>query len=168
MGKLYKFVGDDVKGIGWKSVLDVGTGPGDIPILLSKSFKSRGIYAVDPSGPMINISKRRSKGLGIHFALGSSRSVPFKRKFDLIISTLSFHHWGERERSLRYLAGFLSKNGQIRIYEFERRELRGISRYFASAHSAAKEEMVSIARVSGLKIAGILQKDGYIRISMKR
>lgn len=161
--RLYLFVLNDLKGKNVADLLDVGTGPADVPIMLAKSGKFGRIYAIDPSLSMLRIAKLRSKELNIKFGQGSSRSVPFKRTFDIIISSLSFHHWAEKEKSLRYLSGLLKKGGEIRIYEFERSGATGWRRYFISSHSVTKDGMIDVARRSGLTARNILQKDGLIR-----
>jgi len=168
MKGIYKFVADDLRNARWTRILDVGTGPGDVPALIAKEFKSRRIYAVDPSSNMLGIAKSRTKDLGVKLALGSSRHVPFKIKFDIIISTLSFHHWKEKETSLKYLAGLLEKRGEIRIYEFERKELTGLLKYFTSTHSIIEGEVLDIIRKSGLKVNGVAREDGMIRIAIGR
>jgi len=168
MRGLYAFVISDLKGAVWDELLDVGTGPGELPLVISKSFESKRIYAVDPSEPMLRIARRRCDGTNVSIVLGSSRKVPFRRKFDIIISSLSFHHWEEREKSLKYLAGLLKRGGQIRIYEFERRELTGIMRIFVSTHAVTRKEMIDVAKSSGLKMRGIVQRNGYIMAAMSK
>lgn len=161
--KFYNFVVEDVNDSKRKDLLDVGTGPGYIPIMLAETGKFDAVYAVDPSKDMIRIAKIRGRKYSVKFAVGSSRSIPLKRKFDLIISTLSFHHWAERESSLRYLKRFLKKKGEIRVYEFEREKIRGAERRLFSPHAVSKEELVHAAKNSGLKVKGISRKNGFIR-----
>jgi ubiquinone/menaquinone biosynthesis C-methylase UbiE len=164
--EFYSFVVDDIKKSGFREILDVGTGPGDVPILLAKSGKFKLVYAVDPSGDMLRIAKAHSKRLKIKFGYGSSRHIPFNKKFDLIISTISFHHWKMKTESLKYLSGFLKKGGEIRIYEFEKRELKGIWRYFMSSHAVSREEMREVAKESGLKLKGFASKGRRLRATL--
>lgn len=165
--RFYGFVVSDIESRDSR-LLDVGMGPGDIPIMLARAKKAKRICAVDPSLSMVNLARSRSKGLGIDFRCGSSRYVPFNGRFDMIISTLSFHHWHGKEDSLVYLSKFLKKGGQIRIYEFERERARGWRRYLVSSHSVTEREMRSISRKTGLRINGILKRDGYIRTIFAR
>lgn len=166
MRKLYSFIVNDLSGHSFKSVLDVGTGPGEVPLMLRSSHRKARIFAVDPSPYMVKSATRRCRGSGILIRQGSSRSIPFKGKFDIIISSLSFHHWAEREKSLRYLSGRLDKRGEIRLYEFERkRRLFGL---LTSQHSVTKEELFDAARMSGLRLRDLLCEDGIIRATMTR
>lgn len=166
MTRLYAFIIDDIGKNELGSILDVGTGPGRVPIMLAKNGCAKRIYAIDPSPNMIKIAKSKSKDLGIVFAEGSSRNIPFKNKFDLIISSLSFHHWQDKEGSLDYLKKFLNRNGEIRIYEHEKEKLSGIRRYFGSAHSFSNNDISKIVGRTRLKLKNVRRKDGLIRFTL--
>lgn len=166
--RFYSFVIKDIGAYKTDSMLDVGTGPGDVPIALAKLGGISRICAVDPSYDMVRIARMRSKGLGIEVAQGSSRHVPFKGRFGIIISTLSFHHWAEKRNALRYLSTYLSQNGEIRIYEFDRNSIKGARRRIASDHSVTEVELKEAAKASGLRLKGVLMKDGFIRASLTR
>ncbi len=168
--KFYEFVVSDMAASRARTVLDIGTGPGEIPIRLARTNRFD-VYAVDPSQAMLSIARSNSSGLKkVHFALGSSRSIPFKMKFDIIISSLSMHHWKEKEESLRYLSKFLSKRGEIRIYEFEREApnrgpIGAIKGAVVGHHSLSLKEFKSIAERSGLRVRSIRRKHGFIRVT---
>lgn len=167
MKEFYEFVLDDLKGSNGKSMLDVGCGSGGIAIRLA-SLKSAKIYGVDPSKSMIGIAKRRSSNIGnLNFDLGSSRYVPFNRKFDVIFTTLSYHHWAEKKRSLIYLSKLLNNNGEIRIYEFNKKQQRDIMS-MVSKHSASKEEIFKVTKMAKLIPKDTIKKSGFIRVSLKR
>ncbi len=118
---------------------------------------------------MIRIAKFKSRNIkNIHFALGSSRHVPFKRKFDMICTVLSFHHWQKKSESLKYLSAFLEKGGEIRIYEYEARKIRGIHRFALPSHAIDKQELYKTARESGLVVYKIHQESALVRISLKK
>ncbi len=167
LGEIYKFASKDIASIDRaKSIIDVGCGSGDLLIAIRRLKYSGSLYGIDPSVHMINISRLRSKRLNIDFAVGSSRDIPFKRKFDLIVSSLSFHHWKEKEKSLRYLKSLLNDGGTIRIYEFEksyveRRWFRGVS-----SHSISEKEITNYAKKSGLRVVELKRHKGMIRASL--
>ena len=165
MREFYGFIIEDLRETRFRSMLDVGTGPGIVPIALSK-LKGARIYAVDPSKSMIAIAKRKAgNSKKIDFALGSSRHIPFEAKFDLIISTLSFHHWEKKRESLQYLKKLLTKGGQIRIYELQRRRkfmLPGLG-----SHTLDANEAILVANSSGLRVTRIKKRDGFICLTMK-
>lgn len=166
INNFYKFVVSDLERSKSRAVLDVGTGPGYVPTMLAQKRHMESIYGVDPSKWMIKIANFRAGGSKVTFGLGSSRRIPFKRKFDIIVSTLSFHHWKGQADSLRYLKRFLDKGGEIRIYELEKGRSNSMAKYVASNHSVSLDEVERIAKMSGLKVKGVLRSKGFIRISL--
>ncbi len=170
MRKLYRFVLHDLSRAGFGSILDVGTGTGDVPIALARlpHWDNAGIFAIDPSPDMLRIARMRSRGLGITFAAGSSRRIPFDKGFDVIMASLSFHHWADREGALKYLSGFLNSGGEIRIYEVDRERLSGLRRMVAAQHSLAEGELRALAAPSGLRVKGVLRSGGFIRVTFAR
>ena len=164
MRLLHRFVLHDLSSLKSKKILDIGTGPGDIPIELSKLGNFKKIYGVDPSDAMLAIAKHRAGGANnLFFRKGSSRKLPFDKKFDIIISVLSFHHWEMKEFSLRYISRFLKEKGELRIYEFQRPKLRGLHKIFVPQHSVTKEELYGIAKRAGLRIKEMKEQDHLIR-----
>ncbi len=140
---LYDFIAKDVKKIRPKSVLDVGAGPGDLAVMIKKEVKNAEVYCVDPSESMQRIAVRkfdRNKIEGINYKLGSSRYIPFKNRFDLIVTSISFHHWKEKEKGIRYLLGKLNKDGKLVVYEFCYDKLNNLQKKFIGKHSLSIEE----------------------------
>jgi ubiquinone/menaquinone biosynthesis C-methylase UbiE len=164
---IYDFVVNDIMEAGVRTVLDVGTGPGDVPIRLAKEGGVNA-FGIDPSKDMIGIAVWRSRKMDrVRFATGSSRHVPFKMKFDIICTSISYHHWERKAESLDYLSGFLGKGGEIRIYEFNSRKLRGVARG-AKAHALRMDELRKTAGKTRLRISGVREKGQFIRVSLKR
>ena len=150
--KFTKFIAKDIYNSEVKVILDIGTGPASIPIEISRFCKNNIlIFAVDPSKQMVFLAKHRTKNYkNITIAIGSSRKIPFERKFDIILSSLSFHHWKEKEESLQYLKGFLKKGGEIRIYEYNKTSLSKLHAPI-STHSVSKEELEYIGKSCKMK-----------------
>ncbi len=151
LNALVKFAASDIRKSNAKNILDIGTGVGELPLRLSADKKLR-VYAVDPSEAMVRIAKSRNKNsANVTVVRGSSRHIPFNRNFDLIISTLSFHHWKHREKALRYMKEFLGRHGEIWIYEYNKDRLKAHEK-IASAHSMSRREFIEIAKGSGMKV----------------
>jgi ubiquinone/menaquinone biosynthesis C-methylase UbiE len=165
---LYEFVEQDMLKSQAKVILDVGTGPGDIALFLAKTDLYN-IYAIDPSKDMIRIAKQRAHGLNNpKFALGSSRYIPFKLKFDVIYTALSFHHWEKKSESLNYISKFLAKDGEIRIYEYNAHKTRGFHKATMSSHALKKEDLAAILAKTELRISKIYEKGPLMRVSLKK
>ena len=140
---LYGFIVGDVKKIKPKSILDVGAGPGDLIVMIKKEVKNAEVYCVDPSESMQKMAVKkfdRNKIEGIKYKLGSSGYIPFKNRFDLIVTSISFHHWKEKEKSIRYLLGRLNKDGKLVVYEFCYDKLNNLQKKFIGKHSLSIEE----------------------------
>jgi ubiquinone/menaquinone biosynthesis C-methylase UbiE len=143
------------------SLLDVGTGPGRLPGMLSEESDRVRISAVDPSPSMIRIAEGKNRGRGIAFALGYSQKLPFDKKFDMIVSSVSFHHWAHKKESLAYLSGFLKPKGEIRIYELKKSNR--LFDYFLDKHRMSEKELRHAAEGAGLKVKSVISKDKFVR-----
>jgi ubiquinone/menaquinone biosynthesis C-methylase UbiE len=143
------------------SLLDVGTGPGILPKMLSMRTDKIDIWAVDPSESMLRIAIKNNKGDGRRFAIGYSQMLPFSRRFDMIISSVSFHHWAHKKESLAYLSGFLKPGGEIRIYEL--RKSNRLLAYFLDKHRMSIGELRHAADGTGLAVKEVVEKDGFVR-----
>ena len=162
--RFYTFAVEDLKGSKAHSILDVGCGPGDVAIMAASRSRAK-FYAVDPSAAMVWIARHRRRSSRVRFALGSSRSIPFKKKFDIIYASLSFHHWPDKGESLSYIKGFLANSGEIRIYEFKKR--RGVSKA-VNAHTMDMNSLKKAAAEAGLKLSSKKETKEFIRVTLKR
>ncbi|MCL5419413.1 MAG: class I SAM-dependent methyltransferase [Candidatus Marsarchaeota archaeon] len=163
---VYRFAVDDIlSSRSSGTLLDVGTGPGTLPAILYYNAYSLQIYAVDPSLSMLKIARKRLSGTEVRVAWGYSMYIPFKARYDLIVSSLSFHHWAHQRESLTYLSRFLKRDGEIRIYEFRKSRASGILRFVRRAHSMDGRELRSAAKGSRVKFNGLAEDGEVIRAS---
>ena len=143
--KYYKTIVREVLKLHPESVLDVGCGPGDILAHIAAENASVRLFGVDPSHGMINAARKKfaKRGLAGRVTVepGSSRKIPFSPdKFDLIISSISFHHWKERKSSLENLSRHLKEKGRIIIFDLDREQLPGKLPIFRNHTLAETEE----------------------------
>ncbi len=117
---LYQAVISDVEKYSPAKILDVGCGTANVDKIIAEKFPEASIYAIDPSMYMTKITERKLARYGsrIHVSQGSSRYIPFDIKFDMVFSSLSFHHWKCREKGLETMSQYVDKNGFIAIYEY--------------------------------------------------
>jgi len=78
-------------------VLDVGTGPGWIPVELALRKPGWEIWALDASEDMLSRARRHAEEAGVagrvHFIHGSATDLPFEAgHFDLVLSHFMLHH----------------------------------------------------------------------------
>ncbi len=106
-------------------VLDIGTGPGRLPIIIASRDKYVHVTGLDLSPDMVKIAtaEARKKGLAnLDFKAGNASELPFgDREFDLVLSTLSFHHWKEPEAALDEIYRVLREGGEAWIYDIPRK-----------------------------------------------
>src|SRR5207244_1079949 len=104
-------------------VLDAGTGPGTLVRELARSLPGLQVYGIDLSEDMIRLARAhaRSEQLEerVHFESGDVAHLPYPdQSFDVVVSTISMHHWYELEQPLRELYRVLRPSGRLWIYDF--------------------------------------------------
>ncbi|MFH1397380.1 MAG: class I SAM-dependent methyltransferase [Candidatus Omnitrophota bacterium] len=93
----YRMMAREISEAAKGTILDIGTGPGVLPLEIGKALKSTRIIGIDLSAKMIKIAQRNKKKHGltnIDFAVMNARVLAFgDNTLDMIISTDSLHHW---------------------------------------------------------------------------
>jgi len=121
--RMYRRFAADVAQLapGGADVLDIGTGPGVLLVELAKVRPDLSLTGVDLSADMIATAERNLMPLGGRATarVGDVTSLPFADdSFDLIISSLSLHHWDDPESAAPELARVLRPGGRVYIYDF--------------------------------------------------
>ena len=151
---------DDIASLRPERVLDVGCGPGVLMEMISDALPDAMVYGADPSHSMVAIARKRLSEKIINEKVqviqGNSQSIDYNLKFDVIVTTMSFHHWEEKGKSLRYLKTLLNENGSIIIYE-----TLGSSnaREGGKMRHSLSEAEAEVIEVEGLKKAVTVDKD---------
>jgi len=104
-------------------ILDVGTGPGLLPMRIAAAFPQLKVDAVDLSGEMIDRARQTAAATGqaeaVTFTVADVARLPFPdATFDLVVSTISQHHWTDPGAGLRELNRVLRPEAQAWIYDF--------------------------------------------------
>jgi len=103
-------------------ILDIGTGTGQLPVMLSTANRNLRITGIDLSRSCLELALKHANQAGV------SDRVVFERvdiendewnieHFDLIISTCSLHHWRHPANLLRSAKKLLKQNGKIWIMD---------------------------------------------------
>jgi ubiquinone/menaquinone biosynthesis C-methylase UbiE len=103
------------------AVLDVGTGPGVLLVELAARRPDLRLTGIDLSADMIAAATRNLHPFAERASarVGDVTSLPFPdRSFDLIVSSLSLHHWDHPEAAVPELARVLRPGGRVHIYDF--------------------------------------------------
>jgi ubiquinone/menaquinone biosynthesis C-methylase UbiE len=106
-------------------IVDLGCGPGYLVRDLAKHTKGLHITGVDSSNEMLNQAKAVAQISGIKdrvsFKIGNAARMPFEdHSLDLIVSTLSLHHWKNPIIVMNEIARVLKPSGVYLIFDLRR------------------------------------------------
>ncbi len=163
----YSFVIDDLTNRKFSRIMDIGSGNGYVLTkVIMSNINAKG-FGIDPSPYMVRISNRRAKKVNISdrltFSIGSSHDIPFKGPFDIIYSTMSFHHWAEKEKAVTDIMQLLAENGKFMIYEASPEG--GFNRKLVKSHLMDRDDFISLSQKTGIALGEIIQNNGFIRAS---
>lgn len=96
-----------------KAVLDVGCGTGQLMRRMAKTFPGAQILGVDASRGMVDRARNViQQGVTGRVDLAAAEALPFPdSSFDLVVSTVSFHHWHDQRRGLTEIRRVLHDGG---------------------------------------------------------
>jgi len=102
-------------------ILDAGTGIGNSAKFLSTNKNSE-VLALDASESIDFAYAKYGKLPNVHFLQADLRQLPFKKNFfDYIYSDQVLHHTKNTGTSFKYLTKFLTTNGHISIYVYNKK-----------------------------------------------
>jgi ubiquinone/menaquinone biosynthesis C-methylase UbiE len=124
------------------TVLDVGTGPGILLAELAHRHPDLEVIGVDISADMVAAARATLAPFGgratVH--IGDAARLPLADgSVDLVVSSLSAHHWADPAAAVPELARVLRPGGQAYIYDFR-------SGPFDTLVSAARERSLFTGR----------------------
>lgn len=120
------------------TIVDIGTGPGALLVELARALPSARIIGIEPVESMRQAAADRIAAAGlppqIEILAGRAEALPIGTgSADVIVSTLSAHHWSDPVAAFAELSRCLKSGGQARIYDvrfaaFGESELRRLGR----------------------------------------
>lgn len=104
---------------------DLGCGPGDLVLEMAHAAPGLHVTGVDLSPEMLAQAAAHAEksGLGyrVAFRLGDAQEIPFPAEsLDLVISTLSLHHWSAPVAVFDEIARVLRPGGAFVIFDLRR------------------------------------------------
>src|SRR5262249_10599028 len=104
------------------TVLDVGAGPGRVAVALAARRSDLTVHAIDLSPDMVRVARPRAAKEAVtdrtHIVVGDVADLPLPNEsIDLIVSTMSFHHWQDVPGAARELRRVVRSAGRIWIYD---------------------------------------------------
>jgi ubiquinone/menaquinone biosynthesis C-methylase UbiE len=101
------------------NVLDVGCGTGNMAIRLARCYPQVRVTGVDLSPGMINVAQSKSCSIvNVSFMIAAVEHLPLtSASFDLVLSTLSFHHWSDTQAGLAECHRVLKPGGRLIVVD---------------------------------------------------
>lgn len=114
-----------VDGLHEGRALDLGSGAGQLAIAMARQAPQLAVIGLDLSDAMAELasSNARQAGVGdrVTFIKGAADQVPYPDgSFDLVVSTLSLHHWSDPVAVFDEIARVLRPGGRFLIFDFRR------------------------------------------------
>ncbi|HEX5414601.1 MAG TPA: class I SAM-dependent methyltransferase [Chloroflexota bacterium] len=123
LGDFYHRVAEDLAGTAPRArVLEVGSGPGRLATILAAIAPEVHVSGIDIVPEMVERANARAAKSGVTervtFEVGDVAALPFPdATFDVVVSTLSLHHWANPARGLSEIYRVLRPGGVARIYD---------------------------------------------------
>lgn len=131
------------------SVLDVGCGTGRLLRAAAVRWPAARLLGVDPAEGMVEVARRLTPGAEIQRGLAESLPLP-DASVDLVVSTLSFHHWGDQAEALREIARVLRLGGHFILVDFAPPRALAWLRLTGRAQPVAERQRIFAA--AGLRV----------------
>jgi ubiquinone/menaquinone biosynthesis C-methylase UbiE len=98
-----------------RRVLDVGCGTGALLRKVGDRFPGAELVGVDPAAGMVEAARKAWRGDGaVRFIRAAAEHLPFDGgEFDLVMSTVSFHHWQDQRAGLNEVGRMLAPEGSV-------------------------------------------------------
>ena len=102
-----------------QSIIDVGSGTGDLVNLILEQKKNNDIYAIDPNSKMLEYAKKRYKNKKVNFFKESAEKLPFKNNsFDKYIISFCLRNVTDIQSTLKESYRILKPGGIFYCLEF--------------------------------------------------
>jgi len=136
------------------AILDVGCGTGKLLKSAEARFPGAKLVGVDAAIEMVKYAQTSNPTGTIQFQRATAEELPFSNaSFDLVLSTMTFHHWSDQTKGIAEVARVLTPGGRWLLADFVAsgfmRQVRGLLRLHQFPERAALERMLSNA---GLKV----------------
>jgi ubiquinone/menaquinone biosynthesis C-methylase UbiE len=101
------------------AILDVGCGTGKLLKSARTRFPGARLVGVDAAEEMVKYAQASTPDGAIEFRQATAEDLPFPdASFDLVFSTMTFHHWSNQARGSAEVARVLAPGGRWLLADF--------------------------------------------------
>lgn len=136
------------------AILDVGCGTGKLLRAAETRFPGARLEGVDPANEMVKHAQTTSRNGTVLFRQASAEALPFPdASFDLVFSTMTFHHWQNQARGAAEVARVLTPGGRWLLADFVATGfMKPIRRLLRLHQFPDRSHLRSLLRDAGLKV----------------
>ncbi|HKC19056.1 MAG TPA: methyltransferase domain-containing protein [Candidatus Dormibacteraeota bacterium] len=136
------------------AILDIGCGTGRLLRAAEERFPEARLQGVDAAEGMVEAAQSAATGSGINFHHATAEQLPFDAaQFDLVFSTMTFHHWSDQAMGISEIARVLKPDGRWLLSDFVPRGLmRYVRRLVRLTRFRERHELSRMLAISGLGI----------------
>ena len=137
------------------AILDVGCGTGRLLRTAGERFAGARLEGVDAAEGMIEQARASAGPAGtINFQLATAEHLPFPGgQFDLVFSTMTFHHWAEQRQGVAEIERVMTPEGRWILADFVATGLlRYVRRLFRMNRFLEREELDAMLASAGLRV----------------
>lgn len=96
-----------------RAILDVGCGTGRLLRTAADHFPDTTLEGVDPAEGMVQHAQAVKSSNRIKFQQATAEQLPFPdASFDLVFSTMTFHHWANQQQGIAEVGRVLAPTGR--------------------------------------------------------
>ncbi len=130
-------------------ILDLGCGTGRLLRKAALRWPGARLVGVDPAEGMIAQARQRTPGARFQVRTAETLAMP-ECAFDLVLSTMSFHHWFDQAQALQQVARILRPDGYFVLADpvipF------GLERFIRHGRPASSARRRALFEQAGLKL----------------
>jgi ubiquinone/menaquinone biosynthesis C-methylase UbiE len=156
-------VATELRGVATPVVCDVGCGTGRLLERLRAVLPDASLIGVDASAKMIEVAAAKPSLRGMQLLVARADALPLETaSCDLVVSTISFHHWEDQAGGLRDVARVLRTDGRLLLVDAWARGLYApLLRRFGRGHGVG---LRSETELVGLLHGAALRPAAYARV----
>jgi len=140
-----------------RAILDVGCGTGRLLRLAASVFPSARLEGVDAAPSMVKqASAAMPSGTRVNFQVAVAEQLPFPAgEFDLVFSTMTFHHWVSQSAGIGEVARVLAPGGRWLLADFVARGfMRFVRAAFRLRRFPARRGLDALLAQHGMAVVG--------------